>query len=157
MYKVVISLHKDSFDVVTTFCGCPAGKGPTARYKHIGALCYVVISFCTLKRLPDFVTPTERLQEWNRPRPRKVEPIPVTELSELRRESVFSLKHFNPQPLEIRVDQPCLLESMRVALLEQNRAFSQLLVAPVSVALKDHKYYACEGDPLPLPQDNSFS
>ena len=157
VYKVVISLHKDSFDVVTAFCGCPAGKGPTASCKHIGALCYAVVSFCTLKRLPDFVTPTERLQEWNRPRPHKVEPIPVTELSERRREikkkeSVFSLKHFNPQPLEIKVNQPCLLESMRVALLEQNSAFSQLLVAPVSVALKDHTYHACEGDPLPLPQ-----
>ena len=86
VYKVVISLHKDSFDVVTACCGCPAGKDPTASCKHIGAVCYAVVSFCTLKRLPDFATPTEKLQEWNRPRPRKVEPIPVTELSERRRE-----------------------------------------------------------------------
>ena len=118
-------------------------------------LCYAIIASCTLKTLPDFVTPTEGIQEWNHPRPRKVELIPVTELSESRREikkkeSVFSLKHFNPQPLEIRIDQPCLLDSMHVALLEQNSAFSQLLVAPVSVALKDHAYYACKGDPLPF-------
>ena len=157
VYKVVISLHKDSFDVVTACCGCPAGKGPTASCKHIGAVCYAVVSFCTLKRLPDFATPTEKLQEWNRPRPRKVEPIPVTELSERRREikkkeNVFSLKYFNPQPPEIQVDQPRLLENMRIALLEQNSAFSQLLVAPVSVALKDHTYHACEGSSLPLPQ-----
>ena len=41
---------------------------------------------------------------------------------------------------------------MCIALLEQNSAFSQLLVAPVSVALKDHTYYACEWSPLPLSQ-----
>ena len=86
VYKVVISLHKSSFDVVTASCGCPAGKGPTASCKHIGAACYAIVSFCTLKRLPDFLTPTEKLQEWNCSRSRKVEPIPVTELSGRRRE-----------------------------------------------------------------------
>ena len=91
------------------------------------------------------------------PKTSKVEPIPVTELSKRRREikkkeSVFSLKIFNPQPPEIQVDQPRLLENMRIALLEQNSVFSQLLVAPVSVALKDHTYYACEGSPIPLSQ-----
>ena len=83
--------------------------------------------FLHIEKLPDFTTHTEKLQEWNRPRPRKVEPIPVTELSGRRREikknSVFSLKDFNPQPPEIQVDQHCLLESMCIALLEQNGAF----------------------------------
>ena len=59
------------------------------------------------------------------------------------------MKYFNPQPPDIQMDQPCLLENMRIALLEENSALSQLLVAPVS---KDHSYYACEGSPLPLAQ-----
>lgn len=155
VYKIVISLHKTSSDV-TACCGCPAGKGPTASCKHIGAACYAFVSFCTLRRLPDFTTPTEKLQEWNCPRPHRVEPMPVTELSGRRREikkkeDVFSLKDFNPHPPVIQVDQPYLLENMYIALLEQNSAFSQLLVAPLSVALKYHSYYTSEGSLLPQP------
>ena len=86
MYEVIVYLYKNSFDIASACCGCPAGKDPAATCKHIVAACYAVVSFCTLKRLPDFTTPTEKLQEWNRPRPRKVEPIPVTELSGHRRE-----------------------------------------------------------------------
>lgn len=62
VYKVVMSLHKDSLDIVTACCGCLAGKGPTASCKHIGAACYAVVSFCTLKKLPDFTTPIENFK-----------------------------------------------------------------------------------------------
>ena len=30
--KAVISLHKDSFDIVTALCGCPTGKGQLQTY-----------------------------------------------------------------------------------------------------------------------------
>lgn len=102
-----------------------------------------------IKTLPDFVTPTEELQQWNHLRPRKAEAIPVTELSTQRneikkKESSFSFKDYNPQPPSLKVDQPRLTENMRIALLEKKSAFSQLLVAPVSIALKDHTYYISE-------------
>lgn len=42
------------------------------------------------------------------------------------------------------VDQPQLVENMRIALLEKKSAFSQLLIAPVSIALKDHTYCITE-------------
>ena len=46
--------------------------------------------------------------------------LSLTQISECRREikkkeSVFSLKYFNPQPTEIQVDQHRLLENMRIA------------------------------------------
>ena len=149
VYKILLSLHNSSYDIATACCGCPAGKGPTASCKHIGALCYALVSFCRLRSLPDFVSCTEKLQEWNHPRPRKAEAIPVIELNtqrnEIKKKEVsLSFKEYNPQPLGLKVDQPQLVENMRVTLLEQKSAFSQLLMAPVSIALKDHTYCTTE-------------
>ena len=128
-------LHNSSYDIATACCGCPAGKGPTASCKHIGALCNTLVSFCRLKTLPDFVTHTEKLQEWNHSRPRKAEAIPVIELSTRRneikkKECSFSFKDYNSQPPSLKVDQPQLAENMHIALLEKKSAFSQLLIAP---------------------------
>ena len=53
----------------------------------------------------------------------------------------------------IQVDQPRLLENMRITLLEQNSTFSQLLVASLCLELKDHSYYASEGS-LPTSTDS---
>ena len=148
-YKILLSLHNSSYDIATACCGCPAGKGPTASCKHIGALCYALVSFCRLRTLPDFVSCTEKLQDWNHPRPRKAEAIPVIELNtrrnEIKKKEVsLSFKEYNPQPLGLKVDQPQLVENMCVTLLEQKSAFSQLLIAPVSIALKNHTYCTTE-------------
>ena len=77
VYKVLISLDTTSWDIVAAECGCPAGKGPNASCKHVGATCYALVEFCKSGQLPDFLTGTQRLQEWNKPRPRKIDPIPV--------------------------------------------------------------------------------
>ena len=63
--------------VNSALCGCTAGKGPSASCKHIGALCYALANFCSLGQLPGFVTCTGVLQQWNRPRPKKQDPIAV--------------------------------------------------------------------------------
>ena len=62
VYKILLSLHNSSYDIATACCGCPAGKGPTASCKYIGALCYALVSLCRLRTLPDFVSCTEKLQ-----------------------------------------------------------------------------------------------
>ena len=56
------------------------------------------------------MTCTEKLQEWNRPRPRKAEPISVIELTSRRneikkKEISFSFKEYDPQPPALKVDQ----------------------------------------------------
>ena len=76
VYKVFLSLEATSWDIATAECGCPAGKGPNASCKDVGALCYALVEFFKSGKMPDFLTCTQQLQEWNKPRPRKVEPIP---------------------------------------------------------------------------------
>ena len=95
------------------------------------------------------MTCTEKLQEWNRPRPRKAEAIPVIELTSQRnkikkKEISFSFKEYDPQSPALKVDQQQLVENMCITLLEQKSAFSQLLIAPISTALKDHTYSTTE-------------
>ena len=70
MYKMTMCLCKGSSDINSTLCGCPAGKGPCASCKHIGALCYALANFCSSGQLPDFITCTDTLQAWNRPCPK---------------------------------------------------------------------------------------
>ena len=73
----------------------------------------------------------------------------MLEKSRKRKMYLCSVKELKLYPPEIQVDQPCLLENLCVP---QNSAFYQLLVSPVSVALKDHSYCASEGGSLPQPQ-----
>ena len=76
-YCVHMVLQRNSCDIIGAKCGCPAGAGPTRSCKHIGALSYALADFFRLRILPEYITCTDKLQEWNWPRGRKVEPIPV--------------------------------------------------------------------------------
>ncbi|XP_041378943.1 uncharacterized protein LOC121391348, partial [Gigantopelta aegis] len=81
IYKINLVLDKETLDIAQAECGCPAGKGPHASHKHIAALCYALEEFSRFGKLPDFLTSTERLQQWNKPRPKKLEIMPVAELT----------------------------------------------------------------------------
>ena len=101
--------------------------------------------------MPDFLTCTQRLQEWNKPRPRKVEPIPVLNLT-ARRKEILHRKNtvrptppeYDPRPISLREPGQLQLEKLRTDLFQLNRpcVLSQLLHAPVEVALHDHNYCA---------------
>lgn len=135
-YKVIISLQNKSHDIDTAECGCKAGKGPKASCKHVGAMCYALAEFCKSGRQPDFLTCTERLQEWNRPRPRRVEAIPVLELSSRKQEILKKQSHcpvpsqYDPHPLSMRAPDPCLMERLRVDLLTANNCFYAPTTSP---------------------------
>jgi len=58
-----MSLDLKTFDVTAAVCGRPVAKGPSASCKHIGALCYALVEFCTSEKLPDFLTCTESLEQ----------------------------------------------------------------------------------------------
>ena len=73
-------------NVQETECGCLVGKGPFASCKHVAALSYALEEFSRFGRVQEFLTSTEKLQEWNQPRPKKLEIIPVAELSSRRGE-----------------------------------------------------------------------
>ena len=85
-YKLLLYLELNTFDIVGAECGCPAGKGPSASCKHIGALCYGLEEFSHFGHLPDFLTCTDQLQQWNCPRLKKLDPIPVSHLNSRRAE-----------------------------------------------------------------------
>jgi len=103
---------------------------------------------CASGKLPEFLTCTDRLQQWNKPRPKKVDPIPVAEFSKRKVDIVkkgnkdLCISKFNPRPSSKQADNPSLLENLRVVLLGLTApsALSQLLVAPEHVALHDHTY-----------------
>ena len=98
--------------------------------------------------MSDFLTCTDKLQAWNRPKPKKVNPIPVTDLSKRKmeitkkHEKKQSIIEYDPQPPSVQVDNPLLLENLRISLLESSNAsaFLQLLVAPEHIATHDHTY-----------------
>ena len=103
-YKVHMALRTDGYDIAHAQCECPAGIGPHGSCKHIAALSYTLADFCRRGELPEFLTCTDQLQQWNRPRGRRVEPIPVDQLGARRRE-LFPSKRaagskaiFDPRP-----------------------------------------------------------
>ena len=61
-------------------CGCPAGKGPRGDCKHIGTLLYTMADFCERGVLPELLTCTDQLQQWDLPRGLCVDPSPVDQL-----------------------------------------------------------------------------
>ena len=98
--------------------------------------------------MPDFLTCTDKLQAWNRPKPKKVNPIPLTDFSKRKmeitkkHEKKQSITEYDAQPPSMQVDNPFLLENLRISLLQSNNAsaFLQLLVAPEHIAMHDHTY-----------------
>ena len=150
VYKLYVSLDNFSFDVLTAVCGCPAGKGPTASCKHVAALCYAVMLFCECGQLPDFLTCTEKLQEWNQPRPKKLQHIPVTDMEARRRELVqgkcFAPRPvpgvYDPRPPHLRSADPEALEQLRMDILGMDKScvLLQLLTPSVDKIEHDHMY-----------------
>ena len=82
-YKLQVSLFKDGEnegDIVFACCPCPAGKGPKGSCKHIAAVCYALEEFCRMKSTREYESCTSRLQTWNQPRKRKLDPQSVYDI-----------------------------------------------------------------------------
>ena len=163
MYKVVMSLQLSGYTIDTASCGCKAGKGPKASCKHVGALCYAFADFCRFGKLPEFITSTQKLQQWNKPRPCRVDIVPVVDLSSRRKDIQNKMipnrpvpEEYDPRPLCMRSPEPHLLEELRIGLLKKNSdaVLVQLLVPPIHVALHDHDYVANNEDAVNLTQND---
>ena len=149
MYKMMMSLCKGSWDINSAMCGCPAGKGPSASCKHIGALCYALANFCSFGQLPEFATCTDILQHWNRPCPKKQDSIAVDQLK-LRRQDILNQKSksqpvptmYDPRPLSVRVVDHKRLEQLRLNLLsiDHQCAILQQLIPSCEYLKHDHAY-----------------
>ena len=98
---MVVDSDTHNIHVVGARCGCPAGKGPCATCKHVGGLCYALEEYCRLGRTQNNTTFTEKLQEWNKPQPKRLNPLPVaTRRNEILCKKKISSVTFDPRPPE---------------------------------------------------------
>ena len=81
------------------------------------------------------LTCTDRLQQWNHPRGRKLDPIPVEKLGDRRRELLPSKIHgkgsqmvYDPQPQHLREADHFALENLHCKLLCTNKPCALLNV-----------------------------
>ena len=148
LYKLLLFLDLETSDIVAAECDCPAERGPYASCKHIGAICYSLEEFSRFGHLPEFLTCTDRLQQWNRPRPKKLDIIPVANLTSRRSELLIkeskstSISTFDPRQPEHRKNGTEAIENLRCGLLslDQHCAFLDFLVPSVDKINHDHKY-----------------
>ena len=130
VYCILMQLNKITCSIVSAECGCPASRGPCGSCKHIGTLYYTLADFFRFKStsLPELLTCTDLLQQWNRPRTRKVEPIPVEKLGDRRREFLPSKVRakgsqmaYDPRPLHLRGVNMQAIDTLRCDLLHINK------------------------------------
>ena len=103
--------------------------------------------FCECGQLPHFLTCTEKLQEWNQPRPKKLQHIPITDMEAQRRELVqgkcFTPRPvpglYDPRPPHLRSADP---EALRMDILGMDKpcVLLQLLTPSVDKIEHDHTY-----------------
>ena len=151
VYHVRMAINNNSYDIVNAECGCPAGCGPCGSCKHIGALSYALADFFRCKASPELLTCTDQLQQWNRPRGRKIDPIPVDQIGIRRRELLPSKVRskgsgmiYDPRPLHLREVDPQAIEKLRCDLLKTSQpcGFLNVLIPTKEKIDHDHSYYS---------------
>ena len=146
IYKISLCLDEEVYDVVGAKCGCPAGKGPTGSCKHIAAVCYALEEFSCFGQLPEFLTSTDRQQEWHRPHLGKLNIVPVHQLnkrrSEILKQSTKGLSMFDPRQPEDRQLNNNAIEQLRCELLDSNHPclLLDILIPSVDKITHDHCY-----------------
>ena len=96
-YKIQVVLSP-SAEILYAEDGCPAGKGPAGSCKHIAAFCYAIEEFVRLGFTRPFLSCTSRLQAWNQPRKKKLEPKTIYEIS-FERAEYGKMKKSHPKPI----------------------------------------------------------
>ena len=105
-----------------------------------------------MRQLPDLLTSTDKLQTWNQPRPRKLDPIPVENLRTRKQELMPPKKWsaqltrvastFDPCPESTKSRDVNASERLRCSSLSLNKpcAFLHILVPDVEKVRHDHSY-----------------
>ena len=163
-YKIQLQLERDTLHISGAECGCPAGRGPVASCKHIGALCYVLEKFGRLKEIPDYRTCTDQLQVWNQPRPKRLNPVPVQELKFQKLKYARELLHspkplstlYDPRPTRYRTPDEEAIQQLYIDLQEAGKPCGFLhILGPVvekADSVRHDHTYATTGDiPNPVP------
>ena len=116
------------------------------------ALSYALADFSRLCILPEFQTATDKLQQWNQPRSRHVDIIPVDRLVFRRRELQPSTVHsqgsgvvFDPRPPSLRNLHPMAIEKLRCDLQQINNpcGLLNIIIPSLTKIEHDHSNYCC--------------
>ena len=126
----------------------------TDPLQHVSTLVLCVTYFCEVGTIPEFFTCTQRLQEWNKPRGKKLSPMTVVDLKEHkidanavylnRQENSRSPNNLDPRPLNLCFIDTRALDNLRTDLLNMSHpcVFTTILVPCYRRALHDHTYIA---------------
>ena len=135
-YKLELWLCRTSGDIVSCCCGCAAGGGPHGSCKHLAALCYALEEYYRLNATRDYVACTSKLQSWNQPRKRVLDPLPVNEIKFVKLEygKVYTRKHetpaYDPRPQQHRHTSDSEIRSLHDQLLSVSTRCAFLHVLP---------------------------
>ena len=125
VYKLNITLDI-SADVSKASCICPAGTGPFGTSKHIGAFCYAIEEFCTIKDIRSPDSCTSHLQKWNRPRKLKLDTCEVTDIKVVKHvygkeKQQQSSVVYDPRPTEFASTSAHDIEALGKNLMDTGR------------------------------------
>ena len=150
VYLLKLAINSDESEIVYAECGCPAGMGPKGSCKHIAALAYALVDYSRYQSLSKYHTSTEKLQQWNRPRSKHVDIVPVEQLGSHRRRLTSSVRSYgsgvvyDPRPTSHRDLNPSVaLEKLRCDLLSFNKpcGLLNIIIPSVTKIDNDHCYY----------------
>ena len=86
-----MSIDQNSY-ITAASCDCPAGKGPSASCKHVARCSELCTSWILcIRKIARISNMHRQVQQWNKPRPKKVDPILVSEFSKRK----FDIKKGN--------------------------------------------------------------
>lgn len=87
VYELQMCINTDSSSVKEAECTCPAERGPSGSCKHIAAFCFALEDFVKTRDTisspedSDKVSCTSVLQQWNKPRKRRLDSKMVEDIS----------------------------------------------------------------------------
>ena len=122
-YSVRLCLTSEG-EVHTAYCVCPAGLAGCCN--HIAGLLYALEDFVRLGLREESKLPcTSKLQQWNRPRCRKVPPRRVREVVAVKEEYGRMKKAkvhpiYDPRPLKLQLPDPKEQNELKRALREEH-------------------------------------
>ena len=140
VYELQMCIDTTNSSVKGAECTCPAGQGPSGSCKHIAAFCYALEDFVrTRDKLEgnDQVSCTSVLQQWNKPRKRRLDSKMVEDISFRNEKFNVELKRnptdlFDPHPSALRKTTEADIEELRDSLqcLSGTCGFVHLLSKP---------------------------
>ena len=136
LYTIVVVLHNSSAQVVSAHCTWPAGLSGCCNHVTATLYCLEEYKYSGLCK-DDLKGCTDRLQKWNQPRKRNVEPRPTDEVTLSKQEygiekraKVHRMNPWDCLPVSRRIINPNKARNMRnrLSLLEQDKILAAVEV-----------------------------